>query len=118
MDNKKTENFIEGILNSQKPDKRVISAAKELMQKSHPRQTKSIWRICVSAACSLVFIIIGIIFVVPVPRSSFNNNAQTVTNSFNVPAASYGLYIGIALLVLGLVCGAAAIIFGVKNKRH
>lgn len=113
MDNKITENLIETALNSQKPDKKVLSAAKEVMDKNKQGRAKNKLWFYALASCSVILTVIGIIFIIPVS----NNNGTTVLNAFSVSAESYGLIIGIALIIAGILSGVIAIMLRLKNGK-
>lgn len=113
MENKTTENLIEAALNSQKPDKKVLSAAKEVVGENKPRGIKHTLRFYISASCSVIMIIIGIIFVIPV-----TDNGTMLANVSDVFATSNGLIIGVSLIITGILLGAISIIFRIKNRKR
>lgn len=112
MDDKNAKNLIESALNSQKPDKKVLFAAKEYMKEGAPRAAKNTLRFYALASCSLILIIAGIVFALPV-----SENNGIIDNAFHIPVVFYGLLIGIALIITGILLGVVTIVFRVKNIK-
>lgn len=113
MDKRTTENLIEDALNSQKPDKRVLSAAKEVMADKKTRRSMNTWQFYALASCGIILIVTGIVFTLPVSENLFTSG----TNSLNISGSSYGLIIGIILIVEGILAAITAIIFRIRKKR-
>lgn len=118
MDNKEIENLINDMLNSPKPDKRVLSSAKSVMAENKPVRLRIKKQFYALLGCAAVFIITGVIFAV-LNQSHIDNGyaLENITNTANSNSDYRLLIVAISLIFIGIVLAVSAIIIRVKKTN-
>lgn len=116
MNNKKGDNLIRDILNSQKPDKNVLSTAKCIMADINPIWQRIKRQFYALSGCAAVLIIAGVIFAA---LNAINNEHYATlqsagdSNHFD----NRFLFPAISLIFIGVVLAITAIIIRIKIIR-
>lgn len=116
MNNKETEKLIEQTLNSEKPDKNVLSMAKNIMSEKKQRPIKKAWQFYAAAASSAILIIFGVI---AAALSGLNQNNRTQAQGEvqqAQPNVNHWLIISIVLIIIGIIVGIVTAIIKFKKK--
>lgn len=116
MNNNENNDFICDILNSQKPDKQVLSSAKSIMVKSKPIQLRIKKQFYALSGCAAVFMIAGIIFAAlyQIHLYNYEGNSLNVSES-NQNSNNNFLIIALTLITIGVLLAITAIIIRAKK---